>query len=284
MTSIGIAVASGTLKGVFAHGVLAGLEHAGVRADVYGGVSSSTLSIGLAACGRAEEVGVDYWLRAREWAIEHTGDMSRVVQNTIANYGPMIREGVFAANSPQVGVLTTHVRTSEATAITQSDLARRFGRKLLVMLFKGNTDWIDNNTTARMFWNDAESAWPLTDENFDAVAYASTRMMHAWPQPAWVANEPYIDGSYQKLIPDDEVRERCDVLIAVGSEAKMVLRTFDGTVVETNEDTITVCPDAPLEKIGVEFEKATDEGLRTAYRQGFDRGQAIEAALAERTS
>ncbi|MBC3843194.1 AMP-binding protein [Streptacidiphilus sp. 4-A2] len=46
-TGVGIAIASGMLKGVFGHGVLSAFEERGLRADVYGTASSSVLSGGL---------------------------------------------------------------------------------------------------------------------------------------------------------------------------------------------------------------------------------------------
>ena len=35
----------------------------------------------------------------------------------------------------------------------------------------------------------------LSEEEFDNVFYASTRMLHAWEQPAWIRGQAFIDVS-----------------------------------------------------------------------------------------
>src|SRR5688572_7876484 len=41
----------------------------------------------------------------------------------------------------------------------------------------------------------------LTRESFREVAYASTRMLHAWRVPATVGGKPYVDASYTDGFP-----------------------------------------------------------------------------------
>lgn len=228
--------------------------------------------MGLAAVGKAREVGVSCWLDGLRWAEEYERDMSAVVLKTIEEYGPMIRAGLFASEAPEVGILASHVRTPAAAEVTQGDGAKRLGRKLLLMLMKGSNEWLDENISGHMFWNRAGAEHRLTDANFNEVAYASTRMMHAWRTPAWIDGQPYIDGSYLKLVPDDEVRSRISgPMVAIGTEPGGVLKTFAGTVVD-DESTILISPDQQLSELGVDFQTATVDGTRAVYELGYAKG------------
>src|SRR2546423_13969958 len=90
-SSLAIACASGGFKGVFVHGVLSAFESAGLHADAYAASSASVASTAFAAVGVANDVGVEYWLRARRVLEGLDAGMSQVVLQCIAGYAPMIR-------------------------------------------------------------------------------------------------------------------------------------------------------------------------------------------------
>src|ERR1044072_264511 len=102
MTSLGIACASGTYKGVFAHGVLSAFEESGFRAHAYAGASSSTLSTASAAVAKAREIGVVCWREMLQSSQGSSCSMSQVVLQSIARYGSMLRELIRSAGIPRL--------------------------------------------------------------------------------------------------------------------------------------------------------------------------------------
>ncbi|MFH9656877.1 hypothetical protein ACH4NF_00935 [Streptomyces sp. NPDC017248] len=277
---LGIAVASGMLKGVYGHGVLAAFEERGVRADVYGTASSSGLSGGLAAIGRARQTGVGYWLGAAAAAAEK--GMSTVVLDSIAEYGPLLREGLFRPGAPEYLLAASKVTDPAAAETTQGPGAKALGRRLLRDVFAGDRGWVRQNLAPVVFSTQAPpgSDRPrLTPENYDAVAYASTRMLHAWSVPAEVDGEPYVDASYTCSCPAREVAARgVDVLVAIGSDPFPLFRDLyaseeiaDGSRLD-GARVLVVKPEQDLKDLGVDYAAATAEGLTLAYRTGLDAG------------
>ncbi|MET9677981.1 hypothetical protein ABZY68_33570 [Streptomyces sp. NPDC006482] len=285
---IGIAIASGMLKGVFGHGVLSAFEERGLRARVYGTASSSVLSGGLAAVGRARETGVAYWHKAAAGAAG-TG-MSQVVLGSIEEYGPTLRAGLFRAGAPAFLLATSKVTDPEAAEVTQGPGAKELGRQLLRNIFTGDRGWVEKNLATTVFSSQPDTAGEgpkLTPENFDAVSYASTRMLHAWAVPAEVDGEAYVDASYTCACPAREVAATgVSVLIAIGADPFPVFRdiyaseeivdgsTIDGATVHV------IKPDEDLKTLGVDYAAATPEGLTSAYDWGLAAGHRFLDAQA----
>ncbi|MFJ2768920.1 hypothetical protein [Streptomyces sp. NPDC087300] len=286
---IGIAVASGMLKGVYGHGVLSAFEERGLRADVYGTASSSVLSGGLAAVGRARRTGVDYWLKATAAAAEK--GMSAVVLDSIEEYGPVLREGLFAAAAPEFLLATGKVTNAAAAEITQGSGAKALGRDLLRNVFAGDRSWVAENLATVVFPSRAEPGGGeprLTPENYDAVSYASTRMLHAWSVPAEIDGEAYVDASYTCSCPAREVAAKgVDVLIAIGSDPFPLFRDLyaseeivDGSVIG-GARVLVVKPADDLKNLGVDYASATADGLVKAYEIGLEAGHRFADAHGE---
>ncbi|GAA3308503.1 hypothetical protein [Streptomyces cinereospinus] len=286
---LGIAVASGMLKGVYGHGVLSAFEERGLRADVYGTASSSGLSGGLAAIGRARAVGVDYWLGAASAAVDK--GMSTVALDSITEYGPTLREGLFRPGTPEFLLATSKVTDAAAAETTQGPGAKALGKQLLRNIFTGDRGWVEQNLAPAVFSTRAEPGTGrprLTPENHDAVAYASTRMLHAWAIPAEVDGEAYIDASYTCSCPAREVAARdVDVLIAIGSDPFPLFRDLYASeeIVDGSEldgaRVLVVKPDADLKDLGVDYAVASAEGLTKAYGIGLADGHRFMDAHPE---
>ncbi|MET9138966.1 hypothetical protein [Streptomyces parvulus] len=280
---VGVVVASGMLKGVYGHGVLSAFEERGLRADVYAAASSSGLSCGLAAIGRAREVGVDYWLGAAAAAGER--GMSRVVLDSIAAHGPALREGLFRPGAPEYLLATSKVTDAAAAETTQGPGAKALGKQLLRDVFTGDRGWVEKNLAPVVFSSRAEpgEGFPrLTPQNHDAVAYASTRMLHAWAVPAEIDGEAYVDASYTCSCPAREVAARgVSELIAIGSDPFPLYRDLyaseeiaDGTVLD-GARVMVVKPREDLKALGVDYAAATAEGLVAAYEAGLAAGHGF---------
>jgi len=159
------------------------------------------------------------------------------------------------------------------------------GRRLLVDAARGQSEWHDRHLAARLF--DTRSSDPtlkLTAQNFDDVAYATTRMLHAWPVPAAVDGQPYVDASYTCLCPAVEVAALgyADV-IAIATEAGPIARNmFDAIPIplEWNGSRIRLIqPDVNLAEFGVEFSSATEDGIARAFEHGIEKGRAFAQSL-----
>lgn len=284
---LAIAIASGTLKGVFGHGVLSALESKGIQADAYGTASSSVLSGGLAAIGQAQTVGVSYWLDVAKRS-ESTG-MSDVVLYSIDKYGALIKQALFQSQTPAFFIAASQVITSEAQEMTQGAEARKLGRKLLVEALKKQNAWAVENLQKTLFSSKTnESMLGLHDENFNEVAYASTRMLHAWEKPAWVNGTAFVDGSYTCSCPAIELAQAgYEKLVVILAEPGVAHNDLFQSVPLTKETlspstAYFVQPDYDLKTIGVDFTSATEEGMRQAYQHGYEKGLVLgEQLIAE---
>lgn len=262
---------SGSFKGVFVHGVLRGLEDRGIRADAYAAASSSTLPAAYASVGRIRDTDLSLWTTS-------DSNMSAVVLSRIRALAPCLHSLVFAPDAARLFIAASLVTTPEAAALTQTDGARRLGRKLLVDAARYDASWRDAHLAPRLF--DSQSLDPetrLTPENFDDVAYATTRMLHAWPTPAWVNGHPYIDASYTSLCPAMEMTERgYSPVLAIATEPGPLRR--DMFSAETIGGPIVVLqPHCDLKELGVDFTKATPEGLEHAFALGVRAAHSYQA-------
>ncbi|MEI7032127.1 hypothetical protein [Streptomyces pratensis] len=286
---LGIAVASGMLKGVYGHGVLSAFEERGLRAHVYGAASSSGLSGGLAAIGHARRIGVDYWIGAAGGVAEK--GMSRVALDSIAEYGPLIRGELFGPEAPEFLLATSKVTTAEAAEATQGPEAKALGKQLLRNVFSGDRTWVTENLAATVFSNRATADGDeprLTADNYDAVSYASTRMLHAWATPAEVDGAAYVDASYTCSCPAREVAAKgVSVLIAIGNDPFPVFRDLyaseeiaDGSTLH-GAKVLVVKPEEDLKHLGVDYAAASPEGLVKAYERGLEDGRRFSERHAE---
>ncbi|MBW4684086.1 MAG: hypothetical protein KME40_03095 [Komarekiella atlantica HA4396-MV6] len=279
MKSLGIACASGSFKGVFVHGVLSAFESLNNRANVYAGASSSTLITACAAIGKACEVGVEYWYQATKFLEQSGSNMSQTVLQSIREYAPMLRAYLFLPDTPRLMIAASTVVTPEGAEETQGNRARRLGRQLLVYAARGDRTWVDQHLKTHLFDTAAsEDILQLNANNFDEVAYASTRMLHAWDIPAWVNKQPYIDASYTCSCPAVELAQLgCSEVIAVATEPGDLYRDlFQTALVPSSWKDVPIHiirPDVDLKELGVDFTSATIDGLLIAYQHGENKGK-----------
>lgn len=274
---------AGSFKGSFVHGVLHGLEGAGFHAEAYASASSSTLVAAFAAAGKVRQIDLRIWSDGEDVIQQPGTSMSDAVLACIRDYAPRLQDVLFRPEAAQLCVAASHVRTEEGARITQGDGARRMGRRLIVEAARHDTGWRDQHLELQMFdTTSTDPALRITPENLEEVAYASTRMMHAWHIPAFVNGEPYIDASYTCQCPAVEMAERgFDAVLAILTEPAPVFRDFFGTTQLPGEwkgvPIVAVCPERDLKEIGVDFQHATATGLEQAFGEGVT---AACAALA----
>lgn len=276
---LGIAVSSGTFKGVFAHGVLAQFEEDGFHADMYGGSSSSVLSCSLAAVGEARSVGTGYW-RDTLAEFQKTKDMSTVIKSSIDKYGPIITATLFLPDARGLAITVSHVNNADAAEATQGPEARRLGRKLLISAARSDSSWADENLTPRHFSNRGGMDFRLTVDNFGEVAYASTRMLHAWDVPAWISGEPYVDASYTyacsaRVLPKLGYERIIAVSVEQGELHENLFRMQKISEYETETGSLEIIrPAVDTKSLGVDYLDATLEGLEKAYSHGKEVAKA----------
>ncbi|MCC3405553.1 MAG: hypothetical protein JGK17_08160 [Microcoleus sp. PH2017_10_PVI_O_A] len=277
--SLAIACYSGSFKGAFIHGVLSAFEIAGLRANAYAAASSSVIPCSMAAIGRVIDVGANYWQKLAQLLKQDNIGMSQIVIQSIADFAPVICEQLFQTESPELFIATSAVITAEATAETQSTKAKRLGRQLLVSTAKKDKSWIDKNLRLALFGSaNYSSRFHMNASNFKEVAYASTRMLHGWDIPAWIADKPYVDASYTCLCP---ALEMVDIgykeVIAIANEPGLLYRDICQIEplpnVWKNTSIRTIQPDLDPKILGVDFTSATAEGLMSLYRHGEEKGR-----------
>jgi hypothetical protein len=276
--SLAIACASGSFKGAFAHGVLSALETAGIVADVYAAASSSVLPTAWAAIGKANQLGVNYWLGGVKYLQQPDIGMSKIVLGGIANFSPP-KTQLFALDTPEFIIATSAVITEEAASETQTGRARRLGRKLLVAAAKKQRTWVDEHLQLELF-STKSNKLHLNANNFDEVTYASSRMLHAWDIPALINQKPYIDASYTCMCPAIEmVQAGYEKVIAISNEPGELYRDMfqleEITENYNGADIYIIKPDMDTKELGVDFTNASVEGLIAVYQHGLEKGRYI---------
>jgi len=281
---LAIASASGSFKGAFTHGVLTAFESAGIRADAYAASSSSVIPSAWAAIGKAAELGVNYWLKGMEELQKPDMGMSQVVMGGIQFFNPPL-DRLLAAETPEYFVAVSAVVNPEAASQTQGEKARRLGRKLLVSAAKKDRSWVDENLQLELFStrkNDLIKSSKIDKNNFNEIAYATSRMLHAWDIPAWINEKPYIDASYTCLCPAIEMIDAgYKQVIAINNEPGTFYRDMFGqTEIPENYqgvDIHIIKPDTDPKEMGVDFTNATPEGLYLVYQHGQEKGREFIA-------
>ncbi len=281
LQSLAIASSAGGFKGVFVHGVLSALETAGIRADAYAAASSSVFPSLSAAIGQANEIGLKYW-RVALHTLEQPGNgMSEAVLESIAASAHILRNAPFQPGMPRSFIATSAVITTGGAEQTQRDGARRLGRRLLLQAARGDHSWPDQNLRAYLF----DTAAPgeehlLTTENIEEVIYASTRMLHAWTIPAWIAGRPFIDGCYTCACPAIEMAQQgYREVIAIATEPGELYRDiFQSEPIPSVWEGVPIHiihPSIDPALLGADFTDITGEGLVAGYEHGLEIGRAF---------
>jgi len=275
---LAIVVSSGTLKGVYGQGVLSALEERGVTPAAWGCASSSVVSACFAVSGKSRVLGLEYWERTADRS-QREG-MSRIVKSNILEYRSMFEDGLFSSGAPRMLIAVSHVKNAAARELTQTSKASLQGKRILLDLYRGNTEWVDQNLAPMIFDTAGEGSTKLERGNFGEVAYASTRMLHAWDEPAEIAGEAYVDASYTCSCPVYEVallgfKRILVVDVETGPTYTSLSRkkTIEpGTI--GNSEVFIVRPAVDLKTFGVDYLRASAEGVIKAYETGYNDGVA----------
>lgn len=276
---IGIACASGSAKGVFVHGVLAAFERNGLRAEVYAASSSSTIPAAFAAAHDLDLLnGTEYWGRISRTYATVGADISKAVKVGIDSVVPILKTRLFAEDAASFSIVASAIMTAEAAQLTQGEGARRLGQQLLLSIKKKDKSWAEKNLACRLFSTKAtDQGNRLTSANLAEALYATTRMLHAWKDPAWIDGNPYVDASYTCMCPAIEiVQAGMDTVVAISPENGPLYRDFfQSEVLPDNFGRTRIHrlqPPMNLSELGVDYLKVTDEGLLAAFQLGEQIG------------
>ena len=279
---IGIACASGSAKGVFVHGVLSSFEKEGFEAHIYAAASSSSIPAAFAAAHRLPVLGgAEYWKKVRGLYLDYDYDMSSAVKEGIRGVLPILGDALFDNQASRFAVAVSEVMTKEAAELTQGDEARKLGRRLMLSIRNQDNSWARENLVGRLFdTRSASGEHEITPENLAGVLYATTRMLHAWKDPAWISGRPFVDASYTCVVPAVELAELgMDTVLAISPETGPMYRDFFQSEVvppRSNGTSIHfIQPNQDLSELGVDYLKATDEGLDAAFELGVQTGSSF---------
>lgn len=277
MNDWAICCMSGGYKNVFAQGVLKAFEDNGVRAKAYAACSSSALIAAYAAFNKVGALNLSLW--SDGYAVSQAeGNQSGAMLQSIERLSAVIKEHLWEPQASRLLIATSRVTTEEAVSAVQSDGAKRLGQMLLINALRHKPDWKDKNLELQMFDTRPDSHTQLlTKANFDEVAYATTRMLHAWKIPATIDGNAYVDGSYTSLcpvVPLVELGYRKIVCICNEKE-KVTFDLFSEEEIPAriNDATIRfIKPDYELKDLGVGHYTITDNGLEDVYNHGLAKG------------
>jgi hypothetical protein len=199
---------------------------------------------------------------------------------------PAIQELLFEPASARLAVAVSEVVTAEAAEATQGPGARRLGQQLVLATRTRDASWAEKHLAFTLF--DTRSTDPgrrLGPKNLPEVAYATTRMLHAWKTPAWIDGRPFVDASYTCSCPAAALAELgCRQVIAVSPESGQVYTDFfqSSPLPESHVGVPirVIQPARNLSEIGVDYLRATDEGLSAGYDEGRRAGEAFLAGYA----
>ena len=277
---LGIACASGSVKGVFVHGVLAGFRRRGFNAEIYAASSSSSIPAAFASIHDIDSLrGIEYWKQARADYLEANSDVSRAVKLGINAVLPQLKQRLFTGGAARLVIAASAVTTGEAAALTQGEGARRLGQQLMLSIRKKDRSWADANLSGVLFdTRTSDQKFKLAENNLAEVLYATTRMLHAWKDPAWVGAEPYIDASYTSMCPARELTQLgMEAIVAITPESGPLYTDFFQSEEMPNSFagvTIHIIqPQFNLTEIGVDYLKATDEGIIRAFELGQEAAE-----------
>lgn len=279
---VAIACSVGGFKGVFLHGVLSAFEELGFRAGAYAAASSSVVPAAAAAVGTTRNLGFNHWREGLRIINAGGQGMSVLILDGIEHAAPIIVDRLFRAESPRF-LIATNIVDVEGENETQGSGARRLGRLLLLSAARGDRSWIDKHLTLQLFDSKSTGENPaLTASNFKEVAYASSRMLHAWDIPAWIGERAYIDAFYRCACPAIEAVELgYSKVIAISNEPVLYKDIFQIEAIQPsyNGTAIHVIrPDFDPVEYEVNYTTATIEGLERVFRHGSDMGHSFLSA------
>lgn len=271
-----IACATGGFKGVFVAGVLSAFEASEFRAAAYASASSSVLPAAAAAVGQSQRLGLAHWLDGQKMMARPDTNMSAMVLEGIAHNSPWLRQMLFTEGAARF-LIATNAVDEEGAKETQGKRARRRGRMLLLEAARGDRRWIDDHLTLQLFDTEAEDdRHRLSERNLDEVAYASSRMLHAWDIPAWIDGRPYVDAFYTCSCPALEVAvlgfER---VIALATEPILYRDIFQDQRIPDQwqgRPIHIIRPEYDPAQKDVNYTSATQEGLAQLYEHGRRQG------------
>jgi len=273
-----IACSVGGFKGVFLHGVLAAFEEEGFRAKAYAAASSSVLPAASAVIGQTRDLGLDHWIEGLEIIRERGKGMSELALGGIEHAAPAITKHIFRAEAPRF-LIAANLVDSESKEETQGRGARRLGRLLLLAAARGDRNWIEAHLTLQLF--DSKSSGvhsPLTADNFREVAYASSRMLHAWDIPALIGGRAYIDAFYRCACPVHEPAELDYAkVIALSNEPILYRDIFQKETIHSTYSGVpiqVIRPDFDPVELGVSYTTASSVGLTELYEHGIEKGRS----------
>jgi hypothetical protein len=276
--SLAIATPVGSFKGAFAHGVLTGLEQCGIQANAYAAASSSVIPATWAALGQADELGTDYWIAGWEALQLPNQNMSKVMQRGIRSFSRSLKPTLFDITTPTLHIATNQVVTKEAIELTQTDRAKDLGKQLMLSSARNDRSWVDKHLEFALFSTRSHNSHRrITANNYPAVAYASSRIMHAWDLPAAIEGLPYVDAAYTCLCPALAMaKEGYREVIAISNEPGTLYQDMfhlDAVPDKWQHTKIHfIRPAIHLKQLGVDFTKASPAGLVNAYQYGQECG------------
>ena len=278
INNIAISCPSGGYKNAFTQGVLTAFEENGLIANIYAACSSSVLIAAFATFAKIRQLDLSLWKNGYMISQEDSGDQSRAMLHTIQQLSPEIIKNLWLSSSSRLLITASLVRTNEAIIATQSDNAKRLGQMLLLNALRHNTEWINKNLELKLFDTLFDlTTERLTKDNFNEVAYATTRMLHAWKIPAYINNQAYIDGSYTSHCPIQFLSKlKPKKIICIYTEHKKIFSNIFG--IEEIPSRINnihidfIKPDFDLKDIGLNYYTITDDGLEKGYEYGYKKG------------
>lgn len=272
---IAICCMSGGYKNVFAHGVLRAFEENGLRAKAYAACSSSTLIAAYAAINRVKLLDLSLWNDGYITS-QKTGNQSEAMLQSIQMLSTEIKNNLWKPDASRLLIATSFVKTEEAAIIAQSGNAKRLGQMLLINALRHKSDWKDRNLELHVFDTQGNDK-VLTKDNFDEVAYATTRMLHAWNIPAMINKQAYVDGSYTSICPVATLAELgYKKILCISTEKEPIAYDlFSKEVIPSriNDSVIEfIKPDYDLKEMGVDFYTIAENGLDKVYNHGYEKG------------
>lgn len=274
--NVAVACATGGFKGVFLHGVLTSFEKEGFRADAYGAASSSVLPAAAAAVRMTRQLGLDYWLDGMKLLATLGNGMSQVLLKAIWEYAPRISVELFKDGGIRFVIAVSEVDMKSADEI-QGKTGRRRRRQILLDAAQGDDTWIRQNLTARLFDTEADDPnYRLTRSNFKDVAYASSRMLHAWDIPAWIAGRPFVDAYYTCASPAIQLLNLGYThVIALATEPVLYRNILQKELIQEHSYPAVIrilAPEYDPVEAGVGYTAASVDGLMEIFEHGKSLG------------
>jgi len=279
MKHFAIACMSGSLKGIFIQGVLTAFEEAGIKSDAYASSSSSTVPASYAAIGEIRNQNHSSWADSDDILRQPGKSMSDVILSGLESFSGKVIDSIRSEEISRLMIVCSYVNKEDASKETQSGSAVTLGRKLIIQGARHISEWKDQNLELHVFDTQSNNKeLKLTADNYKEVAYATTRMLHAWHIPATINDKPYIDGSYTCLIPIEPLTDRgYQNIIAIATEPGDITKDFfSGEPIGSkwnNSSIYWIKPDVNLKELGVDFTKASKEGVEKVFEYGIEKGK-----------